>query len=1537
MTGFLLGYLTGQNLGFSLAGSAEPSLQPTMDASPILMLFLLLYSADSAELADKERPSIICPVDIEQETLVGKHFAIVNWSLPNATDNSGNVTVTCSHESGTEFTIGSSEVTFNASDPYGNWYSCDFHVIVIDKEQPNITCPVDIEPRTLVGKHFAIVNWSLPNATDNSGNVTVTCSHESGTEFTIGSSEVTFNASDPYGNWYSCDFHVIVIDKEHPYITCPVDIEQRTLVGKHFAIMNWSFPNATDNSGNVTVTCSHESGTEFTIGSSKVSFNASDSYGNWYSCDFHVVVIDEEQPNITCPEDIVEETLVGKLFALVTWSYPNATDNSGYVTITCSHESGTKFKIGSSKVSYNASDPYGNWYFCDFHVIVIDKEQPNITCPDDIVEETLVGKPFAVVNWLYPNATDNSGNVTVTCSHESETEFTIGSSKVSFNASDPYGNWYSCHFHVIVIDKEQPTILCPDNMDLTTTPGEPTSIVNWTSYNATDNSGSVVVTSSYQSGMELNIGITTVTFNATDPSANRDSCHFNITVIDKEPPILTCPDDIEHNTLAGKNFAIVNLPSPNATDNSGNVTVTCSHESGTEFAIGSSKVSFNASDPYGNWYFCHFRVIVIDPEEPTVRCPGNMNITTEPRKPTSTVNWSYPNASDNSGRVTVTSNYQSGMEFTIGLTIVNLNASDPSGNMDSCHFNITVIDKEHPNIACQDDIYQETLVGKDFAIVNWPAPNATDNSGDVTVTCSHESGTEFTIGPSKVFFNASDPYGNWYSCYFQVIVIDKEQPNITCPDDIVRENMVGKPFAFVSWSYPNTTDNSGNVTVSCSHESGTKFTIGSSMVTFNASDSYGNWYSCNFNVVVIDVVRPVIMCPDNINTTTNPGQPTAVVNWMKPNATDNSGNVTVSSTYQSGAEFAINITVVEYTATDSSGNVDSCFFYVIVFDVENPEITCPDDIEQETLVGKPFAIVHWPFPNATDNSGNVSVTCSHESETEFTIGSSKVSFNASDPYGNWYSCHFHVIIIDVESPSIVCPDNIILTTNPGKPTAVVTWIQPNATDNSGNVTVNSYHQSGSRFIINMTAVKYTARDPSGNEDSCYFIITVIDIENPSIVCPDDIYVNTDFGKATAIVKWTLTNVTDNSQQAFVTSNHRPGTEFGIGSTVVNYNVSDPSGNMDACHFNVTVVDVENPMIFCPYDMKYSTEFGKATAVVRWTLPNATDNSGYVNVSGTHQSGTRFLMGLTVVSYNVSDPFGNMNSCNFTISVIDEEKPSIICPDNINTTAAPGKPTAVVNWTFPNATDNSGMMTTTGSRRSGTEFIIGHTAVHYNASDPSGNMETCHLNVTVNDIEDPSIVCPYNIIVNTDPEKPTATVNWTFPYATDNSQYVIVTSNHLSGTEFGIGSTVVNYNVRDPSGNMDSCHFNITVFDAENPRIHCPNDLKVNTDPGLPTAAVDQIFPNATDNSGHVKIMGNYQSGTDFIIGQTVVYYNASDPFGNRNSCNFTITVIDVENPEINCIDDIEQETLVGKPFAIVHWPFPNATDNSGNLGKHYSQ
>ena len=82
-------------------------------------------------------------------------------------------------------------------------------------------------------------------------------------------------------------------------------------------------------------------------------------------------------------------------------------------------------------------------------------------------------------------------------------------------------------------------------------------------------------------------------------------------------------------------------------------------------------------------------------------------------------------------------------------------------------------------------------------------------------------------------------------------------------------------------------------------------------------------------------------------------------------------------------------------------------------------------------------------------------------------------------------------LLDKVSPVITgCPGEQIGSTGIGSATAVVSWIPPSATDNSGIQTLTTTHEPGSAFPIGLTTVTYTSTDPSGNTMECTFDVNV---------------------------------------------------------------------------------------------------------------------------------------------------------------------------------------------------------------------------------------------------------------------------------------------------------------------------------------------------------------------------------------------------------------------------------------------------------------
>jgi hypothetical protein len=342
--------------------------------------------------------------------------------------------------------------------------------------------------------------------------------------------------------------------------------------------------------------------------------------------------------------------------------------------------------------------------------------------------------------------------------------------------------------------------------------------------------------------------------------------------------------------------------------------------------------------------------------------------------------------------------------------------------------------------------------------------------------------------------------------------------------------------------------------------------------------------SCSFLVTVRDVEPPIAICPSDLTVPTAPGVCGAFVHFT-PSVTDNCPGAYISTTPVSGSFFAEGTTTVGCLARDNSGNVNVCFFDIIVVDNEPPVIDCPAPI---TVANDPYqctAIVDFEIP-IFDNC-EASVFCSPALGSAFPIGTTSVLAIAVDQSQNIDTCSFDVVVIDTQPPIIETPSDRVVNNDAGNCNAVVSF-SVNVADNCGMAEIMYNPPSGSTFEIGTTLIQVVATDASGLSDTGQFNVIVVDAESPVILCPNDISVNNDSGFYGAFVNFNLF-ASDNCTQVTISSSPSPDTFFDLGMSTVTVVANDQSGNADTCYFNVTVLlnDPDNDSLpnwddNCPY-------------------------------------------------------------------------------------------------------------------------------------------------------------------------------------------------------------------------------------------------------------------------------------------------------------------------------------------------------------------
>lgn len=262
-------------------------------------------------------------------------------------------------------------------------------------------------------------------------------------------------------------------------------------------------------------------------------------------------------------------------------------------------------------------------------------------------------------------------------------------------------------------------------------------------------------------------------------------------------------------------------------------------------------ITFNECDTLNN----SANQLISDPTDPQIICPTNANLSTAPNQCSAIFNYTAPIGTDNcSGASTSrTAGLGPGATFPLGSTTESYTVTDASGNSANCSFSVTVSDNQDPQISCPANISRNITLGICGAAVIYSAPVGSDNCSGASTsqTAGLGSGSTFGVGINTETYRVDDASGNSDSCSFTITVTDNIDPVVSgCPPGINLTPNVLDCTPPVTWTAPSFNDECGLASVTSSHNPGDNFPIGSALVTYTATDNYGNTSNCQFNVVV---------------------------------------------------------------------------------------------------------------------------------------------------------------------------------------------------------------------------------------------------------------------------------------------------------------------------------------------------------------------------------------------------------------------------------------------------------------------------------------------------------------------------------------------------------------------------------------------------------------------------------------------------------------------------------------------------------------
>jgi gliding motility-associated-like protein len=715
----------------------------------------------------------------------------------------------------------------------------------------------------------------------------------------------------------------------------------------------------------------------------------------------------------------------------------------------------------------------------------------------------------------------------------------------------------------------------------------------------------------------------------------------------------------------------------------------------------------------------------------------------------------------------------------------------------------------------------------------------------------------------------------------------------------------------------------------------------------------------NGNFKSVDLTPPTITCPPN-QLASGSANCSALVVLPSATATDNCG--TVSSIVNNAPPTSVypaGLTIVVFTANDNSNNSSTCSMTVTVNANTALQIAnCPTAPITINAIQNCSAALAYPAILASNPcvaNANFTYNCNFPVGTIRPVGTTNVVCTATQlgNGGGFVTCNFQVKIVDAAAPVLTCPASLTLeaagtdcfVTNPS-------LNLPTVTDNCDQGLIATIDSDLTDTIFTgVNTLIYLATDDAGNVGTCSFLVTVKDVNPPSIACPPSITVSATtncMGAAT----WSAPVVSDNctnTSNINVSGTATSGNTFAIGTNLVTYTATDASQNTASCTFDIKVVEDVPPSITCPNSVFLLLPTNKCDTILNWTEPTATDNCGIDTVMTNFAPGSVFPSGTTTVVYTATDFAGNTATCSFTVAALDKVAPVFTSfPNDIVITNA--DPCGhILNLPDPSGTDNcdpNPMVSPTGVLQD--TFPIGTTKIEFLITDASGNITKDTLSITISSMNIPQFG---NFPDNQNITGCSGVANWTEPTVQGFCTTPVVTSSHDSGDIFPVGTTVVTYTANEVNGITIARTFTITISDPSPPTINCPQPVVVNAAGVVisdPSNAVATITGSASCQSADltfnpltvtddcdptptlVQVSGPTANG-NYPIGNYTLTYQATDEFGNSSTCAFTVNVTPflitapTVEPNPGCEGEMVVLSVTAYPNATYAWTGPQTS------------
>jgi gliding motility-associated-like protein len=748
----------------------------------------------------------------------------------------------------------------------------------------------------------------------------------------------------------------------------------------------------------------------------------------------------------------------------------------------------------------------------------------------------------------------------------------------------------------------------------------------------------------------------TISFTAilTDGSSVTVTKTIVVPASDTTPPVVTAPASITVSMDPGDCLAIItDIGSPVTSDNCSFTSIENNKPSNNQYSVGDTTVAWIVTDIASNTTTVIQTITVEDNEAPSLTIPANINSST-----CSDITLLAANAADNCGSVTITNTIRLS---TFPLTAqFNSNAGlifDSLGNLfitDTYNHKIKKITPWGEVTTFAGSSQGDTDGASSTAQFNLPTGIGIDSKDNLFVAdvANHRIRKITSAGVVTTFAGSSQGFadGNGTIAQFNnpnSIAFDSSGNLFIGDSSNERIRKITSAGVVTTFAGSSQGDTDG---ASSTAQFNTPFGIG--------IDSSNNLYVADMRNHKIRKITPLGVVTTFAGSSQGDADGTgteAKFNNPKGVIIDPSGNLIVADLVNHKIRKITSAGVVTTFAGSSPGETDGNGT-LAQFNLPNRTVLDPAgniyvaDLGNHRIRKITSGGDVSTFAGSTQGDRDSDKTINNY-QSFFAPGDTAVLWQATDSSENITTKAQLITVVDNTPPTgTVTP--ITLPTDTGVCYATVTadilmQYTADPTDECQLTPLNITNDTRSQLAVGVHSVTYIITDDSGNSTTITQTVTIEDISPPIITPPETKTVNT------CVYILTPPQITDNCS-VYTYKNDAPQ-PFPVGNTMVTWTVSDSYGNTVTATQNVIVNDNANPTISVGSNIMIGADLGSCFATsVNLGTPLYTDDCSSSTIGNNAQ--VSYPIGVTTVTWVVTDAIGNATSAIQFITVVDNEKP-----------------------------------------------------------------------------------------------------------------------------------------------------------------------------------------------------------------------------------------------------------------------------------------